>query len=57
MRIVWDEPKRETNLAKHGLDFAAFADGFDFDGAVVVAPAQVLSAAPGLSCWASSKVG
>ncbi|WP_342152893.1 BrnT family toxin [Methylorubrum sp. SB2] len=37
MQIVWDEPKRETNLAKHGLDFAAFADGFDFDGAVVVA--------------------
>ena len=22
MRIVWDEPKRLANLAKHGLDFA-----------------------------------
>jgi hypothetical protein len=22
MRIVWDEAKRLTNLAKHGLDFA-----------------------------------
>ena len=22
MKIVWDEPKRLTNLAKHGLDFA-----------------------------------
>jgi uncharacterized DUF497 family protein len=22
MVIVWDEPKREQNLAKHGLDFA-----------------------------------
>jgi uncharacterized DUF497 family protein len=21
MKIVWDEPKRLTNLAKHGLDF------------------------------------
>lgn len=22
MRITWDEPKRLTNIAKHGLDFA-----------------------------------
>jgi uncharacterized DUF497 family protein len=22
MMIVWDEPKRQQNLAKHGLDFA-----------------------------------
>lgn len=22
MEIVWDEPKRQQNLAKHGLDFA-----------------------------------
>jgi uncharacterized DUF497 family protein len=21
MKITWDEPKRQTNLAKHGLDF------------------------------------
>lgn len=35
MVIVWDEPKREANLAKHGLDFAAFQAGFDFDTAIV----------------------
>lgn len=23
MEIVWDEPKRQQNLAKHGLDFAS----------------------------------
>lgn len=34
MVIVWDEPKRGTNLAKHGLDFAAFEAGFDFASAV-----------------------
>lgn len=22
MRIVWDEPKRQANLAKHAMDFA-----------------------------------
>lgn len=22
MKIIWDEPKRQTNLAKHGMDFA-----------------------------------
>jgi uncharacterized DUF497 family protein len=22
MKIVWDEPKRQTNIAKHNLDFA-----------------------------------
>ena len=22
MKIMWDEPKRETNIAKHGMDFA-----------------------------------
>ena len=31
MRIVWDEVKRQANLAKHGLDFADFQDGFSFD--------------------------
>ncbi len=33
MRITWDEPKRQANLDKHGLDFAAIADQFDFDTA------------------------
>ncbi len=28
MKIVWDEPKREANLAKHGLDFASLTLGF-----------------------------
>ncbi len=30
MLIVYDEPKRLTNLDKHGLDMDDFADGFDF---------------------------
>ncbi len=34
MAIVWDEMKRETNLAKHGLDFADLTTEF-FDEAVV----------------------
>jgi uncharacterized protein len=28
MRIVWDEAKRLTNLAKHGLDFADLDTAF-----------------------------
>ena len=35
MMIVWDEPKRETNLGKHGLDFADLTEEF-FLGAIVV---------------------
>ncbi|MGI3903749.1 MAG: BrnT family toxin [Janthinobacterium lividum] len=34
MLIVYDEPKRLTNLDKHGLDMDDFADGFDFRSAV-----------------------
>ena len=30
----WDEDKRQTNLAKHGVDFAAVA-GFDWATAVI----------------------
>ena len=33
MRIIFDEPKRLSNLDKHGLDMADFAEAFDFDGA------------------------
>jgi uncharacterized protein len=33
MLIAFDEPKRLSNLRKHGLDMADFAEGFDFDGA------------------------
>ncbi len=28
MRIVWDEPKRLTNLAKHSLDFGDLSPEF-----------------------------
>lgn len=39
MRIVWDEPKRRTNLKPepkgHGLDFADVESGFDFGSAIV----------------------
>ncbi|HXY58809.1 MAG TPA: BrnT family toxin [Methylocystis sp.] len=35
MKIVWDEPKRLSNLDKHGLDFAALTPDF-FLGALVV---------------------
>ena len=36
MRYVWDEPKRFSNLQKHGLDFADVENGFfEWDGALV----------------------
>ncbi|GMM59961.1 BrnT family toxin [Novosphingobium pituita] len=28
MKIVWDEPKRLANIAKHGIDFALIDAGF-----------------------------
>jgi uncharacterized DUF497 family protein len=34
MRIVWDEPKRQANITKHGLDFADLTMTF-FERAVV----------------------
>ena len=34
MRIVWDEAKRLTNLAKHGLDFADLDTGFFSEAAL-----------------------
>jgi uncharacterized protein len=34
--IVWDEPKRLSNLVKHGLDFASVEPGFDFERAIVL---------------------
>ncbi len=33
MVIVFDEPKRQANLLKHGLDMAEFEDGFVFETA------------------------
>jgi uncharacterized DUF497 family protein len=37
MMIVWDEPKRRSNLAKHGLDFADLDEDFFLDSMVVPA--------------------
>ncbi|WP_323015395.1 BrnT family toxin [Devosia sp.] len=34
MRIIWDEPKRQANLAKHGLDFADLSLTF-FEEAII----------------------
>ena len=28
MKVVWDEPKRRQNIAKHGLDFASLTVEF-----------------------------
>ena len=28
MIIVWDEPKRQANIAKHGIDFADIGEEF-----------------------------
>jgi uncharacterized DUF497 family protein len=39
MKIVWDEPKREANIAKHGLDFASLTVEF-FEAAHVEAARQ-----------------
>ena len=35
MKIVWDEPKRQANLEKHGFDFADVSE-LDWDHAIVV---------------------
>ncbi|MDH4991014.1 BrnT family toxin [Aquamicrobium lusatiense] len=34
MKIVWDEPKRQQNLAKHCIDFALLTVEF-FEGSMV----------------------
>ncbi|AWN49232.1 hypothetical protein DK419_25180 [Methylobacterium terrae] len=36
MKIVFDEPKRQTVLAKHGFDLADFECCFDRDTALVL---------------------
>lgn len=38
MKIVWDEPKRVANLAKHGIDFADI--GEEFFASAVIRPAK-----------------
>jgi uncharacterized DUF497 family protein len=35
MKIVWDEPKRLANIARHGMDFADLDEAF-FESAVIV---------------------
>ena len=35
--IVWDEPKRQANLARHGLDFADLDEWFFLDAVTVPA--------------------
>jgi uncharacterized DUF497 family protein len=35
VKFVWDEGKRESNLAKHGLDFAHVEKSFDFATAII----------------------
>ena len=37
MVIVWDEPKRDHNLAKHGMDFADLTEEFFLSSLVVAA--------------------
>ncbi len=37
VKIVWDEPKRQSNLARHGLDFADLDEWFFLDAIVVPA--------------------
>jgi uncharacterized protein len=39
VKFEWDERKRETNLAKHGVDFLA-AEGFEWETARVVLDAR-----------------
>lgn len=37
MIIVWDEPRRLANLAKHGIDFADIGEDFFVDALIGVA--------------------
>ena len=39
MKIIWDEPKRQANIIKHGLDFASLTADF-FEAAHVEAARQ-----------------
>lgn len=44
MQIVWDEPKRQANIAKHGYDFADLTVEFFLDAMVVQAKDQRMMA-------------
>jgi uncharacterized DUF497 family protein len=37
VKIVWDEVKRQSNLDKHGLDFAELTEGFFMSSVIVPA--------------------
>jgi len=39
MHIVWDEPKRLTNIDKHELDFRILTEGW-FDDAITIDAAR-----------------
>jgi len=39
MEIIWDEPKRQTNLTKHRLDFAAL--NVEFFEQATIYPAKI----------------
>ncbi len=39
LMITWDAPKRQTNLAKHGLDFADLDEAFFLASVVIPAKA------------------
>lgn len=42
--IIWDEPKRQANIAKHGLDFADLTVDFFLNATVVQAKNNRLAA-------------
>jgi len=37
MKIVWDQPKRLANIAKHRMDFASLTEEFFADALVIAA--------------------
>jgi uncharacterized protein len=49
MKIVWDEPKRLSNLDKQGFDFADLTLGFVLDATIVSARGGRLKAINRLS--------
>jgi uncharacterized DUF497 family protein len=51
MRILWDEPKRHTNLDKHGLDFADLTADFFLEAVVVPGRGARRQAIGSLSGW------
>ncbi|OAS22236.1 hypothetical protein A5481_19915 [Methylobacterium platani] len=49
MKIVFDESKRQANLAKHGFDFADFERCFHREGAMTVPTRPSLVGRPRLN--------